>query len=68
LSGLLAVGNTLFGETGFGGNPGCSFAGHPGCGTVFALVAVNAPPRGPTSADVAQRQNNGEAQETRNGL
>jgi hypothetical protein len=45
LSGLLAVGNTLFGETGFGGSPGCSFAGHPGCGAVFALVAASAPPR-----------------------
>jgi uncharacterized repeat protein (TIGR03803 family) len=52
LSGLLAVGNTLFGETGFGGSPDCSFAGHPGCGVVFALVAVSARPR---SGEAASR-------------
>jgi len=37
LSGLLAVGNSLFGETGFGGSPSCNFDGRSGCGTIFAL-------------------------------
>jgi hypothetical protein len=41
-SDLLAIGNALFGETGFGGSPGCSsdrFGSdrYGGCGTVFAL-------------------------------
>jgi hypothetical protein len=36
-SGLLAIGNTLFGETGFGGSPACNVDGYGGCGTVFAL-------------------------------
>lgn len=39
LSGLLVVGNSLFGETGFGGSPACNFAGRSGCGAVYKINA-----------------------------
>ncbi len=36
-AGLIHVNRTLYGTTQFGGSGSCSYSGHSGCGTVFAM-------------------------------